>query len=84
MTLSHKVLRAGQSRPYADSVFEAEITVLVDRDVSEEELLEYCQSVFPALPRSQKTGENWYKPFFELRKKDSKTWRYIVTREFTD
>jgi hypothetical protein len=80
---SHRVLRAGQPRPYADHLFEAEITVLAEREVTEEEVLAYCQTVRKALPRSQKTGENWSWPFYTLRRKGPKMWTYIVTEEYT-
>ena len=82
MEFSHKVLRAGQPRPYADSVFEAE--VLGPAEATEEEVVAYCQTVRVSHPQSERTGDNWHWPFYELRKVENGKWRYIVREEFTD
>jgi len=74
-------LRVGQQSAYQDSHYDAKITGPVE--TPDDVVLAQMLIVHPALPASEKKGENWSSDFYVFRRVKPGEWRYEVTREFT-
>ena len=88
--LAMKVRSHGQSKPYADSEYEWELTT--KEDIDEAELLAFCQRL---LRKNTQTYEEWrrghnnsasiyFRGYYTLVKRTSDTWIYRVVEPYCD
>ena len=88
--LGLKIRSAGQSKPYADSEYEWELTT--KEDIDEAELLAFCQRL---LRKNTQTYEEWqkghnnsasiyFRGYYTLVKRTSDTWIYRVVEPYCD
>lgn len=89
MKITHVTTQNGQPRPYADSLYSADITA--DEGATDAEVWAYCQTIRPAQNRDDKamhTGACGFRfglsSFGSLRKITSSTYRYSVTEPYCD
>ena len=88
--LGLKIRSAGQSKPYADSEYEWELTT--KEDIDEAELLAFCQRL---LRKNTQTYEEWreghndsasiyFRGYYTLVKRTSDMWIYRVVEPYCD
>ena len=88
--LGLKIKAAGQSKPYADSEYEWELTT--KEDIDEAELLAFCQRL---LRKNTQTYEEWqkghnnsasiyFRGYYTLVKRTSDMWIYRVVEPYCD
>lgn len=88
--LGLKIKAAGQSKSYADSEYEWELTT--KEDIDEAELLAFCQRL---LRKNTQTYEEWrrdhndsasiyFRGYYTLVKRTSDTWIYRVVEPYCD
>ena len=87
--LGLKIKAAGQSKSYADSEYEGELTT--KEDIDEAELLAFCQRL---LRKNTQTYEEWrrgndsasiyFRGYYTFVKRTSDTWIYRVVEPYCD
>lgn len=88
--LAIKTRAAGQSKPYADSEYEWELTT--KEDIDEAELLAFCQRL---LRKNTQTYDEWkqghnnsasiyFRGYYTLVKRSAKSWIYRVVEPYCD
>ena len=88
--LAIKTRAAGQSKPYADSEYEWELTT--KEDIDEAELLAFCQRL---LRKNTQTYEEWrkghndsatvhFRGYYKLTRRSAKSWVYEVVEPYCD
>ena len=86
--LGLKIKAAGQSKPYADSEYEWELTT--KEDIDEAELLAFCQRL---LRKNTQTYEEWrkghndsatvhFRGYYKLTRRSAKSWVYEVVEPY--
>jgi hypothetical protein len=77
------VIRSGQPRPYADSVYEYEIINKSETKFDKSFVLKLCvQFLRKTVPEKEKTG--WWEAHYTFEQIDDRTFRYVVVEPYTD
>lgn len=88
-TFTHKVIHAGQPRPYADSVFKFE--VVASPDATDEQVWAHCQTLRRASNRDDRQRHDGscgfpygLSSYGSLNKRSATVWSYEVTEPYCD
>jgi len=83
-----ETIHAGQPRPYADSIYEAVITItndeLPDYDIPQKIVENIVKAAFHNF-KKQDEERGWWEPYLKsIEKLDKGKWRFIIIEEYAD